>query len=658
MALQDIVDLETIIGSANIANLFGVDDLRTISEKVLKEFDIDFQSNREWRDQSEKAMDLAKQVAEKKNTPWPNASNVKIPLITVAATQFSARAYPIIVSGQSVMKGKVIGSDNGIPQTNGNGQPVTDQEGNIVFQVPPGAKRARAQRVGDHMSYQLLEEMEEWEEETDYLLLALPILGCMFRKVFFDPELGRNKSRVLWPDQVVVNNEIKALDTAPRISECFKLYPYQIEERRLSGLWLDVDLQITEEEEALEEFIEQHTRLDMDGDGYPEPYIVTVHRESMEVVRIAPNFDSTTMFFTGAKNNRRIRKIKPIKYYVKYQMFPDPNGGFLGMGLGQLLLPTNEAANTLVNQLVDAGTLANRGGGFIGRGIRMRKGDTRFQIGEFKTVDVGTGSLRDNILPLPVRDPSNVLFSLLGFLMEQGKDISSVQDVTTGKLAQAQQPTTTLALIEQGERVFSGIFKRIHRSLKKEGQLLYALNAKFLTDQEYFAVLDTPQAIARADYAIDIAVVPVSDPNMASNSIKLKRAELEMSQFGNPFVNGLEVTKRFFAAIGTENPEQLIVTPQPDPEVLEMIARLENDRQRADANTLEIKAKVIQAIADATAKLQTAGEDGASTQSLQATFLLLMNFLGVLDVRTKGLATGPQGVAGQPTNQGVSGGIA
>jgi len=393
----------------------------------------------------------------------------------------------------------------------------------------------------------------------------------------------------------------------------------------------------------------------MDGDGYPEPYITTVHVDSGELVRIAPNFDSTTMFFTGGENNRRIRKITPIKYFVKYPFLPDPDGGFYGMGLGQLMLPINESVNSLINQLIDAGTLANRGGGFIGRGIRMKKGETAFKIGEYKTVDVGIGSLRDNILPLPVRDPSNVLFLLLGMLIDAAKDISSVQDVTTGKLPQAQQPTTTLALIEQGEMVFTSIYKRIHRSLKKEGMLIYNLNSKFLTDQEYFNVLDVPQAIARSDYGDDIAVVPVSDPNMVSSAVKQKRAEILMSQLGNPFVNGMEVTKRFFEAIGVENPEELIVTPQPDPEVLEMIARLENDRQRADANTMEIKAKVINMVADATAKLNAAAEAGASTRSLQATFLLLMNFLGVLDVRTdQGVvpASGNGRVPGQPQGQG------
>jgi len=202
MALQEVIDLETILGQANIADQLEDRDLKLISTKVLKEFRIDEQSNKEWMDKTKDAMDLAKQVAEQKSTPWKNASNVKYPLITVAAIQFAARAYPAIVNNREVMKGKVIGSDQGIPQVDARGQPATDENGNIIFQVQPGAKRERAKRVADHMSYQFLEEMEEWEDETDSLLHAVPVVGCMFRKVFFDPELGRNKAIAKWPDKI------------------------------------------------------------------------------------------------------------------------------------------------------------------------------------------------------------------------------------------------------------------------------------------------------------------------------------------------------------------------------------------------------------------------------------------------------------------------
>ena len=644
--LQAIVDLETILGQANIAHLLPEDDLKLISTRVIKEYKIDKDSNQEWTKKTEDAMKIAKQIVEIKNTPWPGASNVKYPLITVAAIQFAARAYPAIVSNRQVVKGKIIGSDQGIPSTNGSGQIQVDEQGQVIFQVPPGAKRDRADRIANHMSYQFLEEMEEWEDETDSLLHGLPVVGMLFRKVFFNPELGRNQSRVLWPSQVIVNSEAKSLATAPRITEIVNLYPYQMEERKRAALWLDVDIPLKEEEESLEEFIEQHTRIDMDGDGYPEPYIVTVHVESGELVRIAPNFESGSIL-SGPSG---IRKITPTEFYVPYRMFPDPDGGFYGIGFGHLMLPISETVDTLINQLIDAGTLANRGGGFIGRGIRMKKGETAFKIGEYKTVDVGVGSLRDNILPLPVKEPSNVLFLLLGLLIDAAKDISSVQDVTTGKLPQAQQPTTTLALIEQGEMVFSGIFKRIHRALKKEMDLLYKLNAKFLTDQEYFTVLDDTQAIARADYGNDVAVVPVSDPNMISSGVKEKRAELLMGQIGNPFISGAEVTKRFLDAIGVENPEELIVTPQPDPQVLIDIGRLENDRMRAEATVQETRAKVVDLMTQAVKNLADAKDrnNDKDINQLIGTVALFVNYIGALDVRS-------QGVAATPGNQEVSG---
>lgn len=645
MDIQAIIDLETILGQANIAHLLPEDDLKLISMKVIKEYKIDLDSNEEWRKKTEDAMKLAKQEVEIKNTPWPNASNVKYPLITVAAIQFAARAYPAIVSNRQVVKGKIVGSDQGIPLIE-NGQPVQDENGIIQFQVQPGAKRDRADRIANHMSYQFLEEMEEWEDETDSLLHGLPVVGMLFRKVFFNPELGRNQSRVLWPSQVIVNAEAKSLATAPRITEIVNLYPYEIEERKRAALWLDVEIPLEEEEEALEEFIEQHTRIDMDGDGYPEPYIVTVHVKSGELVRIAPNFESQNIL-SGPSG---IRKITPTEFYVAYRMFPDPDGGFYALGLGHLMLPISETVDTLINQLIDAGTLANRGGGFIGPGLRIKKGDTAFKIGEYKSVLTGVGSLRDNILPLPVKEPSNTLFLLLGLLIDAAKDISSVQDVTTGKLPQAQQPTTTLALIEQGEMVFSGIFKRIHRALKKEMDLLYKLNAKFLTDEEYFTVLDDTQAIARSDYGSDVAVVPVSDPNMVSSGVKEKRAELLMGQLGNPFINGSEVTKRFLEAIGVPNPEELIVSPQPDPQVLIDIGRLENDRMRAEATVLDTKMKAVELLTRAVKNLGDAKDrnNDKDIDQLLGTVALLTNFIRTLDVRS-------QGLAGASGNQEVSG---
>lgn len=639
-------DIQTITESANILALedgLPEEDLFKIADKVVKEYELDMASNEEYFRKSKEAMKLAKQVAEEKTIPWRGASNVKYPLITVAAIQFAARAYPVIVGQQKVVKGRVIGSDAGIPQIDEMGQPVMTEQG-PVFAVQPGAKRARADRVADHMSWQLLEEMEEWEDDTDSLLHTVPIAGCMFRKVFFDPDLGRNRSKILYAKQVIVHKDTKSLKNVPRISEPIKLYPYEIEERVRAGLWVDIDLE-DYEDERLEEFVEQHTRIDMDGDGYPEPYIVTVHLKTRQITRIAPNFTVENIKMSGD----RIRKITPQEYYIKYPFIPDPDGGFYDIGFGQLMLPINESVNTLLNQLIDAGTLANRGGGFLGKGIRIRAGEQKFKIGEWKRVDVGTGSIRDNVFPLPVKDPSNVLFSLLGLLIDAAKDISSVQDIMTGQVQQPTQPTTALALIEQGMRVFTGIYKRIYRSLKKELGLLYHLNRKFLTDEEYFTVMDNPQAVARADYADDIAVVPVADPNMVSDAAKQKKAEILMSQMGNPYLNGMEITKRFLEALGVENPETLIVTPQPDPEVMKDVARLENDRMRAEATVFETRAKALEIVTRAANNLAQAKnrKEDREIETILATLGFLANYIGVLDVNPG------QGLVGSPGDAGI-----
>jgi len=637
-------DLETIIGEANVASHIDPEDLDKIGDRVCREFEEDLKSRKDWDDRNKEAMKLAKQVAEDKTTPWENASNVKIPLITKAAIQFGARAYPVMISGRNVFKGKVIGSDEGIPQVDDQGRPVADENGNIMWQVPPGYKRAKAERIASHMSYQVIEE-GDWEEDTDRMLHGLPIVGCLFRKWYFDAEKGQNVSKLLWPDEFVVHNDTKSLETCPRMTQIFKLHPYEIEERKRAGYWLDdeIDFENDYEEEELEVFLEQHRRIDLDGDGYSEPYVVIVHKHSEKVVRVAPNFGPISYAPDG-----RIKKIPPLKYYTKYGFIPDPNGGFYDIGFGWLMLPLNETANTIINQLIDAGTLANRQGGFIGKGIRIGKGTLKFKPGEWKSADAPTGRIADNIFPMPIREPSGVLFNLLGMVVQFSNDISSVNDILTGQVQQATAPTTALALIEQGMRVFTGIYKRLYRCLKREGQLIFSLNAKFLTDEEYFRVMDAP-LVARDDYnEASVDVVPVSDPDMVSDMARIKRAETLMTQLGNPYVNGQEITRRFFAAINVENPESLIVTPQPDPQVMIDIARLENDRLRAEASALETDGKVVEMITRSVKNLSDAKnrKDDKEIDSIINTLGLLINYRGAL-------YAGRPGLEGQPNNAGV-----
>lgn len=327
--------------SINVAEDIDADTLTVYGERVLAEYEIDEESRADWKKTASEALDAAKLKRKGKNYPWPNASDVKYPLLTTAAFQFAARAYPAIVDGQRVVKAQVIGDDRGVPQNMDMGQadgippemlppgmPAQDPHtGEPIWKVKPGAKRAQADRVSRHLSYQVLNEMEEWEEDTDYLLHQLPIVGCAFRKVFYDQTLERNRSEMISGLDFVVNQKTKSLDTCPRATHVFTLYPHEIEERIAAGEFLDAidSLSGDSDLDSPHEFLEQHRYLDLDRDGVREPWIVTIHKESSKVVRIVANFDPDTLTLIDAPDGRqKINRIARYKTFVKYSFFRDP----------------------------------------------------------------------------------------------------------------------------------------------------------------------------------------------------------------------------------------------------------------------------------------------------------------------------------------------
>ena len=567
------------IKSDNIAFDLDEETLSKIGERVIKEYKIDENSRADWKTKTEQAMDLAMQVAKEKQFPWPKAANVIFPLMTTASVQFAARAYPGIIQSRSVVKGVVIGDDKGQPlidpqtgqqrtQPGPGGQPTP------MWQVPPGAKQAKADGIGEHMSWQLLDEMPEWEPETDTMLHVLPIVGCDFRKSYFDPSCQRNKSLRVSAMHCVINYKAKSLETAPRISEEMLYYPLEIEEMCRSDLWIKPENgfgqpsnQQDGDDDAPHDFIEQHRTWDLDEDGYAEPYIVTVHKESHKVVRIVARYDADGIHFHG--RTHKLVKIEPIHYYTKYDFLPNPDGGIYGIGFGQLLRPINEAVNTTLNQLIDAGTLQNTGGGFIGKGLSMNAGAIRFQMGEFKVVNTSGSNIRDSLVPMDWKGPSPVLLELLGMLVDSGKEVAAIKDVLTGEGTTPNTPaTTTLAIIEQGLKVFSAIYKRIHRSLKQELDKLYKLNQKFGDPISQYKVGDTWKQITKDDYVNGSGVEPVSDPTMVTDMQKLGRAQY-LGMFANdPWFNPREVRERMLQAANIDGIDRLLVQQPPaNPEI-------------------------------------------------------------------------------------------
>lgn len=601
------------------------DEIAKLGRKVVEEYELDLQSRMDagWDALNEEALKLAMQVKEDKTFPWAGAANIKYPLITTAAIQFAARAYPAIVDGWNVVKGKPMGE-------------------------PSEEKRLRAERIGQHMSWQLLEEMPEWESDTDQMLHVLPITGCMVRKTWFDPVFGRNRSEIIFPDKIVVNYFAKA--DCPRITHVVEYYPHEVLERVRSEVWGDITLEQHADTNEAEVFLEQHRLWDMDGDGYPEPYIVTVHKDTAKVVRVVARYDEqgVTMSQKG-----EVIAIAPIDYFTKYSFIPSMDGSWYPIGFGTLLNSLNETINATVNQLLDAGTLQNTGGGFIGNGVGLKSGPTVTRIGEWKKVAVEGGNLRENIVAHQHPQPSQVLFSLLGMMIEAAKDITATKDILTGETQGANQAVgTTLAMIEQGLKVFSAIYKRIHRALKWELASLKRLNRLYLRDEQYFNFHDVEGLVTLADYQADeeYDVIPVSDPTVVTDMQRMGRAQFIMQFIGDPDMDQRELKKRVLEAASVPDIKTLMPEPQgpppPDPKAIEAMAKVENDGKRVAIEERKADADIANTLADAESK------------TLQSILTNPMLFEVVRQiVRQEEAANGPAQVSGMGVEPGDTRGI-
>jgi len=622
-ALQKLI---TLSKNKNIASTLNDDFLIKLGKDVVELTQEDDSTRELWLKRSKTSMDHALQVSETKNTPWPNASNVKYPLLTIASLQFNARSYPAIIQGHKVVGAQKTGSDKN------------------------GEKTEQGKRVADFMNWQLLEQDETWEENLDKILLALPIEGCEFKKAYFDPGRGHNVSEWVRPIDLIVSNKTKDLASCPRITHRIWMTPRDIIERQRMGVWLDTDLNISsddEDKETDQEFYEQHTFLDLDKDEYKEPYSITVHVESGTVVRIKADFmpeDITIRHkekvvkledllfkqgieldsLAGSLTSVKIVKIERFRYFTKYSFIPSPDGSFYDLGFGQIVSALNDSIDTNINQLNDAGTLANNQTGFIRDGFEVnnKRGDIRLKMGEFVRVKVPAGqAIRDNILSMQYPGPSPVLFNLLGLLIQGVKDITSVQDILTGGQTPNETATTTLTRVEQGLKVFTAIYKRIHRSLKQELKVLYRLNSIFLDPETYFRVLDTKEegVVSLSDFRNDSTdIQPVGDPSISTLTEKVAKAQLvrEESRM-NPIINQEVATRRFLEAIDIPNIDELIIPPEerqdpPDPKMIEMqvkilesrakTAKTEEEINKTKAETINTYAQAVLAIANAESK--------------------------------------------------------
>ncbi len=565
MELSAKLNLEDVMKASNVVDLLSEDDCKKIGEQVSKDFEVDMSSRSSWEKRTEASMKLALQVAEAKNFPWPNSSNIKFPLVTIAALQYHARAYPVLINGDTPIKCRVIGEDTA------------------------GDKTKRAERIETHMSYQILEEDEAWESEMDKALLVQPIIGCAFKKTFFDPIKNINISETVSAKDFVVNYWTKTLDTCPRCTHILYFSHNDIYERVARKLWADVfdrlpqlvnasNLSLARDKsqgitppETVDhstpyEILEQHRSLDLDGDGYEEPYVVWVRRDTKKVARIVARFTSSSIEYEDKKKKDVVLSISGEQYFTKYPFIPSPDGGFYDLGFGILLGPLNESINTIINQLVDAGTMANTAGGFLSRGIKLRGGNYSFNPLEWKHVDTTGDDLRKGIVPLPVREPSQVLLALLSLLINYGERIGGSVDILTGQNPGQNTPAeTTRTMAEQGMKVFNGIFKRTYRSLKDEFRKLYRLNQlHLLENKEFVTEANNKGTILVDDYNGDSSDVrPSADPSITSDTQRLTQAQMMRQAAAEvPIYDKYQVERKYLKALKVDNIEQVLPDPK------------------------------------------------------------------------------------------------
>lgn len=575
------------IASPNLCDQFTERDLDAIGRWVLENYNRDCQSRVAWVQRNQTSMNLAMQVQREKTFPWPNCSNITFPLVTIAALQFSARAYPAIVNGRSVVGTRVIGED------------------------PEGLINALAQKIGRHMSWQLLEQDESWEEGQDRALISTAITGVAWKKTYQDGSLGHPVSEFVFCQDLVLDYWAKSVETCMVKTHTIPMYRNDMRERMLRGVfcdytnaqWFQSPAQIntdrsdkdtragTSEPQANDNtpfaLLEQHCWIDLDCDGYAEPYIITVEHGTGKVLRIVTRFDRIEDVETTSDG--RIVKIRATEYFTKVPFIPAPDGSIMDIGFGTLLGPLNESVNSAINQLFDSATLNITAGGFLGRGAKIRGGNYSFQPFGWQRVDSSGDDLRKSLVPLPVREPSGVMFQLLGLLIEYSNRIAGSTDMLAGENPGQNTPAeTSRAMVEQGQKIYSAIFKRIWRSMKSEFKKLKRINAIHLPPKSPFG---DGEYILREDYtATAVQVVPVADPTIASEGARFAQARLlREAAAGAAGYNRDAVERRYLKALGIDEVDEIFPgTADAGPPPVDPRVQIQEMKNQAKAQELEL----------------------------------------------------------------------
>ena len=570
------VELETGIAfDSNLADFLVDSDLMRLAKDVLSSIDADKESRADWEKTYVDGLKyLGMKFDDARSSPFQGSTGVIHPILAEAVTQFQAQAYKELLPAKGPVKTEIVGARS--PEV-----------------------EAQASRVEEFMNFYIMNVMQEFDPELDMMLFYLPLAGSAFKKVYYDTAQNKAMSKFIQPQDLVVPYEATDIFSAERVTHVLQMSKNEIRKQQLSGFYRDVELtggnysiSRDEIEEQIDEIegmepsynndrdhtvYEVHTVLDlpgyedMDAEGNPTglklPYIITIDESSQRVLSIRRNY---------VENDPLKQK---INYFVQYKFLPGL--GFYGLGLSHMIGGLAKASTSILRQLIDAGTLANLPAGFKARGMRIRDEDDPLQPGEFRDIDTTGGSLKENLIPLPIKEPSNVLMQLLGLLVESGKRFASIADMNVGDMNQAMPVGTTVALLERGTKVMSAIHKRLHYSQRVEFQLLAKVFSEYLPPSYPYLTGTGPQEIKTQDFDGRIDIIPVSDPNIFSQSQRITMAQelLQLVQ-SNPQIHGpqgmYEAYRRMYAALGVDNVEGLLQPPAPPPTPMPIDAGTEN----------------------------------------------------------------------------------
>jgi hypothetical protein len=543
--------------NANLAEDMDERTLREMSSELIEEYKKDKVSRKDWEDAYIKGLDLLGTKYINVTRPFKGASNVTHPMLSEATTQFQAQAYKELVPSDGPVRTQTVGLKT----------PAVEQQ---------------AERVKEYMNYLLMEEMEEFTTDMDQMLFYLPLSGSTFKKVYYDELLGRPVSKFIPAEDIVVPYYASDLKDCERITHVVKMTKNEVIKKQAAGFYRDIELtegaaeqsqlskKISELEgvkstgsDYLHTILEMHVDLNLDDyENFDDkakkikiPYIVSIDEGSGEILSIYRNYQPNDLNYTR------------IEFFVHYKFLPGL--GFYGFGLTHMIGGLSTAATQALRQLIDAGTLKNLPAGFKSRGIRVRDDDQPIQPGEFRDVDAPGGNIRDQFFNLPFSEPSTTLYNLLGFVVQAGQKFAAITDTAVGNDTQNRAVGTTVALMERGSRVMSGVHKRCYYAMRLEFKILSRICAEFLPAEYPYDVYGGPRQIKSADFDGRVDILPVADPNIMSMAqrVTLAQTQLQIAS-SNPQIHNIhEAYRRVYEALGTKQIETLLkpAPKQPEP---------------------------------------------------------------------------------------------